>query len=168
MDNEKPFDKGTLRIAGFDPGRKYIAWALICGNADTGFELERHGLLYPPDLGDTKSFGMSLRLWDSFFWAFVRGDLQPMAMGIERFTYRPGGTGGGSEDINLRLPAMMGHSSYLIRNTEWKSWFKRNVHKEGSEEYFGLPTPHEADAAGIALYTASVLFRPRRDIKTKV
>ena len=148
-------------IAGFDLGRKYQAWAVVRGSDKRGFSLFRHGLLYPPDLGNTSPFGSSLPSWSTFFQTFINHDLKPHAMGVERFVYRPGGQGAGAEDINLRIPAMVGPSTFLIRNVEWKSYFKRHVWADGPEAYFGTPTPHEADAAGIALYTASVLF-PRQ------
>ena len=110
-----------LKLAAFDMGRNYVAWAVVRGDFDRGFYLYRHGLLYPPDLGPTKTFGQSLRLWEWFFWMFVEHDLMPSALAAERFTYRPGGQGGGAEDINLRLPAMAGPSTFLVRNTDWKS-----------------------------------------------
>lgn len=150
-----------VKLAGFDMGRKYVAWAIVRGSFDDGFSLYRHGLLYPPNLGDTKTFGSSLRLWEWFFWMFVERDLKPHAMAAERFTYRSTGGGQGSEDVNLRLPAMAGPSTFLVRNTEWKGWFHGNVHAKadgGAHSFFGLPTPHESDAAGIAFYLGSVLL----------
>lgn len=156
-----------LKVAGFDMGRKYIAWAVVRGTYTTGFTLYRHGLLYPPDIGDTSTFGTSLPFWTGFFWTFVSRDLKPVAFGVERFVYRPGGQGSGSEDINLRIPGMVGPNAHLIRNTEWKSWFKRNVDADGSAHFFGTPTDHEADAAGIALYTASVLLPRGKRFRVK-
>ena len=55
----------------------------------------------------------------------------------------------------------MGPSSFLVRNTEWKSWFQKYVHSKqdgGAHGYFNLSTPHESDAAGIALYLGSVIL----------
>jgi hypothetical protein len=146
-----------MRVAGFDPGRDYVAWASVVGDLETGFSLERHGILYPPTLGNTKHFGGSLHFWSCAFGIFLREDLQPSIYGIERFVYTPGGKGGGSEDINLRLPGMWGVGAHYVRNTDWKSWFKRNVDKEGAQHHFRLGTPHESDSAGIATYTACVL-----------
>ena len=157
-----------MDLAGFDMGRNYIAWAVVRGTFDTGFELHRHGLLYPPDLGSTKHFGVSLGYWSSFFRMFVTEDLQTSVYGVERFVYRPGSQGAAAEDINLRITGMTGVGCSLIRNVEWKSWFKRHVDAEGSQHYFRLPTGHEADAAGIALYTASVLFQPHGILHDKV
>jgi len=150
-----------MKVVGFDMGRKYIAWAVLRGSVERGFLLHRHGLLYPPDLGSTKLFGASLRMWESFFWTFVYRDLKPTAMAAERFTYRPGGQGASAEDINLRLPAMAGPNTFYFRNTEWKNWLHRNVcpkDQGGALSFFGTPTPHEADAAGIALYLGSVVL----------
>jgi len=150
-----------LKLAGFDMGRNYVAWAVVRGSLDQGFQLHRHGLLYPPDLGSTKNFGHTLTYWSHFFWMFLTLDLKPHGYGVERFVYRPGGQGAGAEDINLRLAGMMSPAGFLVRNTDWKTWFKRNVDSEGSLHYFRTPTEHEADAAGIALYTASVLWGRR-------
>lgn len=143
-------------VAGFDPGRKYIAWAVVTEYNQGEWSLSRHGLIYPPPLGNTKSFGHTTRMWSYMFDVFMEYDLDVSAFGIERFVYTPGGRGSGSEDINLRLPGMSRVGSHLIRNVDWKVWFKKNVNSEGAYEHFGTPTPHEADAAGIALYTACV------------
>lgn len=147
-----------IKIAGFDPGRSYTAWAVLRGTARDGFELYRHGLLFPPDIGATKTFGRSLPYWGSFFQVFIEFDLKPHIIGIERFVYRPGGQGQGAEDINLRIPAMIDPRTYLVRNTDWKRYFTKYVCSEGTLPYFGTPTPHEADAAGIAMYLAGMLI----------
>ncbi len=150
-----------MKILGVDPGRNYVAWAVLRGSVDSGFSLYRHGLLLLPDLGPIGEFGRSLSFWRSFFEWFVLKDLRPTAWAIERFNYRPGSQGQGSEDINLHIPAMLGPGVFLVRNTEWKMWFHNNVRSKetgGSHSFFRTPTPHEADAAGIALYLGSVLL----------
>jgi hypothetical protein len=160
-----------VKLAGFDMGRNYVAWAVVRGSFDHGFSLYRHGLLYPPALGSTKAFGQSLKMWEWFFWMFIEKDLMPLATATERFTYRRGGGGQGAEDINLRLPAMTGPSSFLVRNVEWKSWFHKQVHAKkdgGARAYFGTPTDHEADAAGIALYLGTVILPGMISAKSRV
>lgn len=147
-----------FKVAGIDPGRNYVAWAVLRGSTDVGFMLHRHGTLMLPDIGDTASFGRSLKFWEMFFEWFLLKDLRPTAWAVERFTYRPGSQGQGAEDINLRLPGMSGPGVFLVRNTDWKSWFHRTVKEEGTQSFFRTPTPHEADAAGIALYLGSVLL----------
>ena len=145
-------------VAGFDMGSKYVAWSVLRYSAEFGWEPDRHGIIYPPSIGDTFDFGNNLGLWNTFFCHFVKEDLNVDAYGVERFTYRPGSQGQSSEAINLQLPGMRGLNSFLIRNTEWKSWFKRTVSKDGAEAFYGMSTPHECDASGIALYTGSVLL----------
>lgn len=156
-----PSDKQRKwKLAGFDPGRKYVAWAVVVGLPSTGFRLYRHGLIYAPEMGDTWSFGRSLRFWESFFHMFMTRDLRVDAWVVERFKNQAGraGLGAASEEINLQIPAMSGPAARLVRNTDWKAWFKRYVHPEGAPAYFATPTPHEADAAGLALYLGSVLL----------
>ena len=151
----------TFKIAGFDMGRNYVAWAVLRGSYDCGFSLYRHGIATTPDLGETEVFGTSLVHWQFFFEWFVLKDLRPTAWAIERFTYRPGSQGSSSEDINLQIPAMNGPGAFLVRNTEWKNWFHSTVKEKedgGTHSFFHTPTPHEADAAGIALYLGSVLL----------
>lgn len=135
-------------------GRKYVAYAVLEYSDDVGYEVVRHGLMFPPDIGGTADFGRSLKQWENEFQMFVRHDLEVSLYGVERFTYRPGSQGQSSEEINLRIVGMQGPGSSNIRNTDWKSWFKREVHSGGAEEFFSFPTPHECDAAGIGLYTA--------------
>jgi hypothetical protein len=150
-----------FKVAAFDPGRNYVAWAVLRGSPEDGFVLHRHGLLFPPDLGETSIYGTSLLLWAFFFEWFVLNDIRPTAWAVERFTYRPGSEGASSEDINIRLPGMTGPGAFLVRNTDWKSWFHDNVKAKedgGTHSFFHTPTPHEADAAGMALYLGSVLL----------
>lgn len=148
-------------------GRNYVAWATVEGDPTNGYMVDRHGIIYPPDLGDTSSFGRSLSLWAGFFQIFLQQDLKPSAWAIERFVKMKGGAGAAAEDINLRIPGMTGPNGYLVRNVDWKVWFKKHVHPEGAPAYFRMPTEHEADAAGLAYYLASVilprarLFLPR-------
>jgi hypothetical protein len=148
------------KIAGFDMGRQYLAWAVVRGNQTDGFQLYRHGFLFPPT--DVKPFGSYLPLYSWFSQAFIQKDLMVSMIVAERFTYRPGSTGQGAEDINLLLGGLLlaDVRVNLVRNTDWKSWFKRSFSKE-SQEYFQTPTPHEGDAAGLALYGASVLWSRR-------
>jgi hypothetical protein len=152
-----------MKLAGFDMGRDYIAWSLLDGTKDDGFSLARHGIIYPPDHGDTQTFGSSLRFWEAFFEVFVRFDLEANACAAERFTYRPGGAGAAAEDINLRLPGMASTFTHLVRNTDWKSWFNRHVCADGTHAFFNTPTEHEADASGIALYLGCVIL-PRAKV----
>lgn len=139
-------------------GRNYVAWAVLRGTREDGFSLHRHGVLYPPDLGSTFQFGHSLRYWEWLFDVFVTYDLNPSACAAERFTYRPGGQGGASEDVNLRLPGMYAPLMHMVRNTDWKTWFHRYVCADGTLSFFGTPTQHEADAAGIAMYLGGVIL----------
>lgn len=148
----------TQRIAGFDPGRAYIAWAVLEGSTSEGWTLARHGFIYPPDLGSTSNFGSSLMLWDGFFDIFVREDLQASYFAVERFIKMQGSAGSAAEDVNLRVARMVRPNGFLVRNVDWKSWMKRMVHPEGAPAVFKTPTPHEADAAGIAFYLGSVLL----------
>lgn len=162
----------ACRIAGFDMGRNYVAWARAVQNERGNFVIDRHGLLYPPDLGDTDHFGLSLPFWGFFFDHFVRQEICARSYGVERFTYAPGSKGSAAEDINLRVAQMTGPGCILVRNTDWKSWFHKNIHEKGTLDYFGFPTPHECDAAGIALYTASrhlgqIAARPKTDESTQ-
>ncbi len=143
-----------LRVAGFDMGRKYVAFSVLEYTEELGYTPVRHGLIFPPDIGDTDNFGYSLKQWEYEFQNFVENDLEVSLYGIERFTYRPGSQGQSAEEINLRIVGMQGTGSVNIRNTEWKSWFKRNVCADGAEAFYGFSTPHECDAAGIGLYTA--------------
>lgn len=155
-------DNKVIKLAGFDPGRNYVAFAVIEGNAIEGFELYRHGFIYPPDLGATADFGSSLQFWDGFFNVFLRNDLEVKAFAVERFIKMMGSAGSAAEDVNLRVSRMVGPDGFLVRNVDWKSWMKRNVHPDGAEAVFKTPTPHEADAAGIALYLGSVLLPRHR------
>jgi hypothetical protein len=139
-------------------GRNYVAWALIEGNQQDGYIVERHGMMYPPEIGDTFSFGRGLTLWSGFFLTFLREDLQADAAAAERFVKMKGGAGASAEDINLRIAGMVSPGTWLVRNVDWKTWFKRNVHPEGAPAFFSMPTEHEADAAGIAFYLASVVL----------
>lgn len=141
-----------MRVVGFDPGRKYIAWALLEGVDN--LTVTRHGMLFPPSLGPTADFGQSIKPWNDLVWAFLTFDLKPDVIGIERFVYTPGGKGAGAEEINLRIPAILGPEARLVRNVDWKSWFKRSVNADGAHDHFKLHTPHESDAAGIAMYVA--------------
>jgi hypothetical protein len=151
-------DGKMLKLAGFDPGRNYIAWAVIRGNTKLGFRLYRHGFIYPPDLGSTAAFGSSLLFWDGFFETFLRGDLRPDAFAVERFIKMQGSAGSAAEDVNLRVARMVRPDGFLVRNVDWKSWMKKKIHPEGAPAVFKTPTPHEADAAGIALYLGSVIL----------
>jgi hypothetical protein len=151
----------TYKVAGVDPGGNYVAWAVLRGSLDRGFLLYRHGLLMTPNLGDNSIFGTSLGFWASFFEWFVLKDLRPTAWAVERFTYRPGSQGGAAEDVNLQIPGMNGPGAFLVRNTDWKTWFHNNVRSKeagGTQSFFHTPTQHEADACGIALYLGSVLL----------
>ena len=151
-----------IKVVGLDPGRNYVAWAVVRGTYDDGFSLYRHGMIELGDIGTTATFGSSLGLWGWFFELFVRRDLRPCAVGIERFTYRPGSTGQISEEVSLHIGRILGPGVYAVRNTDWKGWAKRNLGvTELLSEYFHTPSEHEADAAGIALYTASVVL-PRQ------
>lgn len=147
-----------MTLAGFDPGRNYVSWAVIRGNVHKGFRLKRHGFIYPPDIGSTANFGSSLRLWASFFEVFLRKDLKPDAFAVERFIKMQGSAGSAAEDVNLRVAHMVAPDGYLVRNVDWKSWMKRHIHPDGAPAVFKTPTPHEADAAGIALYLGAVLL----------
>lgn len=147
-----------LKLAGFDPGRSYIAWAVVRGTVEDGFKLYRHGFIYPPDIGATGNFGSSLLLWDGFFDQFLRGDLKVDAFAVERFVKMMGSAGSSSEDVNLRVARMVRPNGFLVRNVDWKSWMKRYGHPDGAPALFKTPTPHEADAAGIAMYLGSVLL----------
>lgn len=138
-------------------GRNYIAWAVVEGNEVDGWSLVRHGTLYPPDLGDTANYGQCLRFFSWFFEWFVINDMDVDYYGAERFIKMKGGAGTASEDINMYLGQMVLPHSRNVRNTDWKSWFKRHVHPDGAPAFFSTPTSHEADASGIALYTAQVL-----------
>lgn len=155
---DAPTDKKMLKLAGFDPGRSYIAWAVIQGNLESGFSLYRHGFIYPPDLGSTAHFGSSLLLWDGFFENFLVNDLQPDAFAVERFIKMQGSAGSAAEDVNLRVARMVRPNGFLVRNVDWKSWMKKKIHPDGAPGVFRTPTPHEADAAGIALYLGSVIL----------
>jgi hypothetical protein len=148
-------------------GRNYVAWATVRGTAQHGFRLHRHGMLYGPELGDTATFGRSLTFWPSFFQHFVYNELGVKAYAAERFTYRPGGAGGASEEINIQIAGMGGPGGHLVRNTDWKSWFKKHVHADGAPGFFHTPTTHEADAAGIALYLACVLLPRAQRIRLR-
>ena len=139
-------------------GRNYVAFALIAGNQHDGYCVERHGMMYPPEIGDTFNFGRGLTLWSGFFQTFVRDDLQADASAVERFVKMKGGMGASAEDINLRVAHMAGPGVWLVRNVDWKAWFKRAVHPEGAPAFFSMPTEHECDAAGIAYYLASVVL----------
>jgi hypothetical protein len=147
-----------MMLAGFDPGRSYTAFAVIRGNVSQGFKLYRHGFIYPPDLGSTANFGSSLLLWDAFFENFLRNDLKVDAFAVERFIKMQGSAGSAAEDVNLRVGRMVRPGGFLVRNVDWKSWMKRHIHEDGAPAVFRTPTPHEADAAGIALYLGSVLL----------
>lgn len=162
----------NIKLAGFDPGRQYIAWAVIRGTPESGWKLYRHGFIYPPELGNTASFGSGLLLWGGFFDHFVKKDLCANYCATERFIKMQGAAGSGAEDINLRVSQMARPGMSFVRNVDWKSWFKRTIHKDGAPAVFKTPTEHEADAAGIALYLGSVLlprmkiYEPRDDNST--
>ena len=155
-----------MKLAGFDMGRNYVAWAVVRGSFTAGFSLYRHGLIYDQPIGDTLNFGGSLNAWRGFLDVFKALDLKPTACAAERFVYRPGSQGQSAEEINLRLSAMKDENTFLVRNTDWKSWFKRSVNKNGSLAHFRTPTEHEADAAGIALYLGSVVLPKAGRIST--
>lgn len=150
-------DSDVMRIAGFDMGRQYIAWATLVSVNDA-WELERHGILYPPDMGTTAMFGNNLGLFRSFFQHFVQHDLEVGVYAAERFIKMMGNAGNASEDVNLLLGQMQGTSSHFVRNVDWKTWFKKKVHAEGAPAFFCLPTDHEGDAAGIGMYLGSVIM----------
>lgn len=154
----------VMTLAGFDPGRNYISWAVIKGTIGSGFKLKRHGFMYPPGLGGTTSFGSSLRLWGGFFEHFLRKDLKVDAYAVERFIKMQGSAGSAAEDVNLRVAHMTGPDGFLVRNVDWKSWMKRHIHPDGAPAVFKTPTPHEADAAGIALYLGAVLLPRQRNL----
>jgi hypothetical protein len=159
-------DGKVLKLAGFDMGRNYVAWATVRGTFNSGFHLHRHGFLFPPELGSTYEFGSTLNKWSNIFSWFVVKDLNADAWAAERFVYRPGGQGSGAEDICLRLGAMgVPSDGHMVRNTDWKSWFKRSVSPNGTQAFFCTPTEHEADAAGIALYLGSIIL-PRMTDKS--
>lgn len=165
-----PVRDRTFKVLGIDVGCNYVAWAVLRGSVNSGFSLYRHGLLTTPDLGETEVFGTSLGHWHHFFEWFVLKDVRPTAWAVERFTYRPGSQGSSSEDINIQIPAMTGPGAFLVRNTEWKTYFHNNVlSKEngGTQGFFHTPTPHEADACGIALYLGSVLLPRCVEVRSK-
>ena len=165
-----PVRDQTFKVLGIDVGRNYIAWAVLRGSVNSGFSLYRHGLLTTQDLGETEVFGTSLGHWHHFFEWFVLKDIRPTAWAVERFTYRPGSQGSSSEDINLQIPAMTGPGAFLVRNTEWKTYFHSNVlskEEGGTHRFFGTPTSHEADACGIALYLGAVLLPRCVEVRLK-
>ena len=124
-----------------------------------GFKLHRHGIIYPPETHDTVNFGRHMHFYSAFVTWFLKTDIRASAVGIERFEYRPG-AGKYSEGVNLHVSALRAGwpTAYLVRPREWKTWFQRYVHKEGAQAFFGTPTPHEADAGGIALYLGCILL----------
>jgi hypothetical protein len=149
------------RIAGFDMGRQYIAWSTLVPTNSGGWEVERHGILYPPLMGNTEYFGSSLDLFRSFFQHFLTHDLDVAAYASERFIKMMGSAGSAAEDVNLLLGQMTGPNQHMVRNVDWKRWFKAKVHPDGAPAFFATPTEHEADASGIGLYLGAVLL-PRR------
>jgi hypothetical protein len=132
-------------------GRNYISFAVMRTVTNDEIVLLRYGFIELPDIGDTKHFGTNLLVWRHFFEWFVRFDVRPDVICAERFTYRPG-TGQAAEEINLFLAQMAGLNTHFVRNTDWKGWLKKTIKTDNWQKYFGTPTPHEADAIGLAAY----------------
>ena len=149
------------KVAGFDMGSKYLAWSIV---ERRGEELVpvHSGMLYCPPIGDTKSFGQ-LFLFRCLFEQFALVDMPAMGVShwiAERFVHQGMmGHSQSSEEINLRLATMKAviPQMYMVRNTDWKSWFKR-ITTVAADEFFVTPTPHQADSSGIACYGAAKCF----------
>lgn len=150
------------KVAGFDMGSKYVAWSIIQRQCDN-LVLLNSGMLYCPPIGETKAFG-DLFLFRCLFEQLALVDMREEGVSrwiAERFVHQ-GMTGHSqsSEEINLRLATMKAAipSLYMVRNTDWKSWFKRTTSKT-TDEFFLTPTPHQADSTGIACFGAAKCFQ---------
>ena len=179
------------RVLGFDVGREYLAWGLLVTAhrspswpGDVGSWVPaRCGFVRIPANPKESSFeyGRHLKRVRDLVDVLINYDLKPDIIGIERFTYRPGSAGGGSEDVN-RIVACVesagGPKVWSLRNTDWKSWLSRHVARQGfknvfadkhekqgakvtAQDVFMTSTPHEADGFGIGLFTACALYGAR-------
>jgi hypothetical protein len=144
-------------------GAKYVAWSVVERTTETELQLIASGMLWAPDIGDTQHYGQ-LFLFRCLFEQLVEHTEKEHSavhwIG-ERFVHQGSiGHGQSSEEINLRLATMKSVMPYMymVRNTDWKTWFKRNSGDRTTDRVFVVPTPHQADAAGIACYGAAKCF----------
>lgn len=142
-------------------GGKYVAW-YVMERQDEEFVPYAFGTIHCPDIGPTKDFGQLFQ-FRCLFETFVFQDLADMGVKhaiAERFVYQGRmGHGQSAEEINLRLATMKSvlPNLYMVRNTDWKTWFRRITGMD-APDFYRTVTPHQGDAGGIALYGSVKCF----------
>ncbi len=158
------------RVLGIDPGATYMAWSVInlrpgtAGDRIGDWSLERHGLIAVPEIGKDAWWGHRLLSWSiAVVEAFEQFEAD--VVGIERYTHRALGGGQHSEVVNVHIGAIAARMPVLLfRNTDWKSWLKREHGGAEAPDVWPTSSPHESDSCGIAHY-AAIVAAPKRSLK---